>query len=108
LDSLNRLSHPDYEVIVLDNNTSDPALYEPVRRHCQKLGSKFRFYHYDGVEGAKAGALNISLGLVDKRTEVILVLDADYQVQPGILEAGLTHFVDSSVAFCPVFPGLPQ
>jgi cellulose synthase/poly-beta-1,6-N-acetylglucosamine synthase-like glycosyltransferase len=97
LDSLSRLTHPHYEVIVLDNNTPDPALYEPVRQHCKKLGPKFRFYHFDDVKGAKAGALNISLGLADPRTDAILVLDADYQAQPNILETGLSYFVDSTV-----------
>lgn len=98
LDSLANLNHPNYEVIVLDNNTPDPALYEPVRRHCQKLGSRFRFFHFDGVRGAKAGALNIALGLADPRAKAILVLDADYQAQPHILEEGLSYFVDSEVA----------
>lgn len=97
LDSLAQLTHPHYEVIVLDNNTPDPELYEPVRRHCQKLGRKFRFFHFDGVEGAKAGALNISLSLADPRTDAILVLDADYRAQPNILETGLSYFVDSTV-----------
>ncbi len=98
LDSLAALNHPHYEVIVLDNNTSDASLYEPVREHCRQLGSKFRFYHFDDVEGAKAGALNLALQLSDPRTEVVLVLDADYQALPHILETGLSHFVDSGVA----------
>lgn len=97
LDSLAALEQDHYEVIVLDNNTPDPALYEPVKEHCEKLGPKFRFYHFDGVEGAKAGALNISLELSDPRTEVVLVLDADYQALPNILKTGLSYFVDSSV-----------
>ena len=98
LDSLTSLEHENYEVIVLDNNTVDPALYEPVREHCEKLGPKFRFYHDDGVEGAKAGALNISLELSNPRTDVILILDADYQALPGILKKGLSYFADSSIA----------
>lgn len=99
LDSLVGLKHEKYEVIVLDNNTDDPDLYEPVKQHCQSLGSQFRFYHFDGVKGAKAGALNISLELSDPRTDTILILDADYQALPGILKTGLSYFVDSSVGF---------
>ncbi|MFA7478978.1 MAG: glycosyltransferase family 2 protein [Vulcanimicrobiota bacterium] len=98
LDSLTNLAHPNYEVIVLDNNTPDPEMYEPVKEHCRKLGPKFRFYHFDGVRGAKAGALNISLNLSDPRTDVILILDADYQALPDILNKGLSYFTDSSVA----------
>lgn len=98
LDSLAHLDHENYEVIVLDNNTPDPALYEPVRSHCRQLGSRFRFYHFDDVKGAKAGALNISLELSDPRTDAILILDADYQARPGILKKGLSYFTDSTVA----------
>jgi cellulose synthase/poly-beta-1,6-N-acetylglucosamine synthase-like glycosyltransferase len=97
LDSLADLEHENYEVIVLDNNTPDPALYEPVRSHCERLGARFRFYHFDNVKGAKAGALNISLDLADERTDVILILDADYQAKSGILKKGLSYFVDSTV-----------
>jgi len=97
LDSLVNLEHEHYEVIVLDNNTPDPELYEPVREYCEELGPKFRFYHYDDVKGAKAGALNISLEHADPRTDVILVLDADYQARPGILKKGLSRFTSSDI-----------
>lgn len=97
LESLVGLDGPDYEVIVLDNNTPDRALYEPVREHCQKLGAKFRFYHFDNVKGAKAGALNISLKLSSPKTTKLLILDADYHASRDILKKGLAHFVDSTV-----------
>ena len=48
----------DFEVIVLDNNTPDPAIWRPVEAHCRKLGPRFRFFHFDGVKGFKGGALN--------------------------------------------------
>lgn len=97
LDSLARLEYSNYEVIVLDNNTPDQELYEPVRRHCEALGGKFRFYHFDGVEGAKAGALNISLQHSDPRTEYLLILDADYHAEPQLVAQGLSYFVDSTI-----------
>ncbi len=97
LDSLARLNYDNYEVIVLDNNTPEAALYEPVREHCRTLGERFRFYHFDGVRGAKAGALNISLRLADPATEYILILDADYQAEPDILSSGLAYFSHSDV-----------
>ncbi|MEQ8898687.1 MAG: glycosyltransferase [Roseovarius sp.] len=76
---------PPYEVIVLDNNTSDPALWHPVEALCAKLGPAFRFFHEDGVEGAKAGALNIALSRTDPRTSHVIVVDADYIVEPNFL-----------------------
>ena len=56
LDALARLDYDNFEVIVLDNNTPDPETWKPVEAHCAALGPRFRFYHFDGVQGFKAGA----------------------------------------------------
>ena len=40
LDALARLDYPDYEVIVVDNNTKDEAVWRPVERHCAQLGAR--------------------------------------------------------------------
>ena len=61
LDALSRLRYDDFEVIVVDNNTEDPRLWQPVAEHCEFLGDRFRFFHVDMLEGAKAGALNYAL-----------------------------------------------
>ncbi|MBA4210986.1 MAG: cellulose synthase, partial [Parvibaculum sp.] len=45
LEALARLDYENYEVLVLDNNTTDPAVWEPVRDACAQLGPKFRFFH---------------------------------------------------------------
>lgn len=69
--------------MVIDNNTSDESLYLPVQDYCRRAG--VRFFHFDEVEGAKAGALNLLLPRRDPRTTHILVLDADYQAQRDLL-----------------------
>lgn len=56
LDALARLDYPDFEVMVIDNNTADERLWRPVQEHCARLG--FRFLRVEGITGAKAGALN--------------------------------------------------
>src|SRR6185312_766992 len=56
IDALARLDYDNYEVIVLDNNTADPATWRPVQAHCAQLGERFRFFHFDGIKGFKAGA----------------------------------------------------
>ena len=61
LESLARLDYPNFEVLVIDNNTADPALWRPVEAHCQALGERFRFLRVEGITGAKAGALNYAL-----------------------------------------------
>lgn len=85
IDALVALRYPSYEVIVLDNNTPDPKVWMPVERHCALLGPRFRFIHRQGVAGAKAGALDIALDLVDPRTTHVAVVDADYIVTPDFL-----------------------
>ena len=42
LDSLAALDYPDYEVLVIDNNTTDAQLWQPVADHCAALGPRFR------------------------------------------------------------------
>ena len=55
------LDYPDYEVLVVDNNTRDEAVWRPVEAHCAKLGARFRFFHVAPLDGFKAGALNFAL-----------------------------------------------
>lgn len=97
LNALARMDYSNFEVIVLDNNTRDPAVWEPVKRHCEVLGTRFRFYHFDNVQGFKAGALNIAMDLTDPRAEVIAVIDSDYQVARDWLRITTPHFADPLV-----------
>jgi cellulose synthase/poly-beta-1,6-N-acetylglucosamine synthase-like glycosyltransferase len=80
-----QIDSPAHEVIVLVNNTHDPALWQPVENWCHTTGHPFRFLRRDGVTGAKAGALNMALDAADPATTHIVVVDADYQVVPDFL-----------------------
>ncbi len=82
LDALAALEYPRFEVIVIDNNTRDPAVWQPVREHCERLGPRFRFFHQDPLAGFKAGALNFSLQHTAPEAEIVAVIDSDYQVHP--------------------------
>ncbi len=77
----------DYEIIVMDNNTSDPALWGPVKEFCSSYNSKVKFLHQSGVLGAKAGALNIALDHARPDASHIVTVDADYVVGPNFLSA---------------------
>ncbi|MEO5363899.1 MAG: glycosyltransferase [Magnetococcus sp. DMHC-8] len=90
LNALARLDYPYFEVVVVDNNTKNPAVWEPVRDHCLQLGERFRFFHEDPLPGFKAGALNFALQHTDARAEIVAVIDSDYLVDPGWLR-DLTH-----------------
>lgn len=97
LDSLARLDWPDFEVLVMDNNTSDEALWRPVEEHCRTLGPRFRFLHAEGLKGFKAGAMNHFRRFMDPRAEFIFVVDADYVVAPQALRRAVAYVTDAAV-----------
>jgi cellulose synthase/poly-beta-1,6-N-acetylglucosamine synthase-like glycosyltransferase len=98
LNGLAQLDYPRYEVLVIDNNTSDEAVWHPVKRHCEKLGKRFRFFHVDPLSGFKAGALNFALGHSSEDAEIIAVIDSDYVVSPCWLRHLAPQFSDPKVA----------
>ncbi len=110
IDSLLALDWPDFEILVVDNNTVDPALWRPVRRHVQQLrriareralagqpGPALRFFRLPSWPGFKAGALNFALDQTDPRAEWVAVVDADYLVRPDWLRALAGYFEDPAV-----------
>ena len=99
LDALALLDHPDFEVLVVDNNTSDPALWEPIAEHCARLGPRFRFFHLGRWPGFKAGALNFALQETAPEAEIIGVLDSDELVSPHWLRRMVPAFADPKVGF---------
>ncbi len=98
LQALAQLDYPDYEVIVIDNNTKDPAIWQPVEAVCQELGERFHFYHVDPLSGYKAGALNFALRHTDPQAQIVAVIDSDYIVDPGWLRELTPQFKNDQVA----------
>jgi cellulose synthase/poly-beta-1,6-N-acetylglucosamine synthase-like glycosyltransferase len=82
LDALAALDYPDFEVLLIDNNTRDESVWRPVEAHCAKLGARFRFHHVSPLDGFKAGALNFALRHTSPDATVVAVIDADYVVRP--------------------------
>ena len=99
LDALARLDYPDYEVLVIDNNTTDPSLWEPVAEHCARLGARFRFYHLGKWPGFKAGALNFALAETAPDAEIVATLDSDYIVESDWLRCMVPQFANPRVGF---------
>jgi cellulose synthase/poly-beta-1,6-N-acetylglucosamine synthase-like glycosyltransferase/exo-beta-1,3-glucanase (GH17 family) len=99
LESLAALDYPDFEVIVIDNNTKDPAVWRPVQDHCQGLGERFKFFHFDVMKGFKAGALNYVLTQTAPDAKVIGVIDSDYMVRPDWLKAVVPYFDDPKISY---------
>ncbi|WP_046270742.1 glycosyltransferase [Pseudomonas syringae] len=98
LDALQRLDYPDFEVLIIDNNTQDPEVWEPVEQYCQQLGPRFRFFHVNPLSGFKAGALNYLLDYTAKDAEVVATIDADYCVHRHWLKHMVPHFLNPEIA----------
>lgn len=97
LNALAALDYPNFEVLVIDNNTEDPAVWKPVEAHCRKLG--FKFFHLDNWPGYKSGALNYAFKQTDPSAEIIGVVDSDYIVRPEFLRDLVGYFKNPKMAF---------
>ena len=98
LDALANLDYPDFEVLIIDNNTKDPAVWEPVRDYCATLGPRFKFFHVAPLAGFKGGALNFLIPHTAPDAEVIAVIDSDYCVDRNWLKHMVPHFADPKIA----------
>ncbi|MBI1260726.1 MAG: glycosyltransferase [Rhizobiales bacterium] len=99
LTALSKLDYPNFEVLILDNNTVDSAVWQPVRDYCAQLGDRFRFYHLENWPGFKAGALNFGLEQTAEDADIIAVIDSDYQVSPDWLKVMVPYFEKTDVGF---------
>jgi cellulose synthase/poly-beta-1,6-N-acetylglucosamine synthase-like glycosyltransferase len=99
LEALASVDYPNLVVQVVDNNTSDPAVWGPLRDLCAELGPRFEFLHLEPWPGFKAGALNEATRRLPADVEILAIVDADYLVEPGFLATLVPHFAAPEVAF---------
>lgn len=118
LRSVLALDWPALELIIVDNNTHDPALWQPVAAIVASLaaslpgatlvrqgehievsnaGRRICFLHEPALAGFKAGALNRALAASDPAAGWIAVVDADYLVKPCWLRDIGGHLLTPSV-----------
>jgi cellulose synthase/poly-beta-1,6-N-acetylglucosamine synthase-like glycosyltransferase len=99
------IDYPNFEVIVIDNNTKDPAVWRPVEEYCRDR-PRVKFVHVAPWPGYKAGACNLALRrYTDPRAEIIGIVDADDIVQPYYLRETAPYFSDPSLGFVQTFEG---
>ncbi len=98
LEALAQLDYPNFEVLVIDNNTRDETMWRPVQACCKRLGDQFRFFHVAPLSGFKAGALNYALSRTAHDTDIIAVIDSDYCVKPDWLKRLVPHFGGAKTA----------
>jgi cellulose synthase/poly-beta-1,6-N-acetylglucosamine synthase-like glycosyltransferase len=97
--SVESIDYPNFEVLVIDNNTRDEAVWRPVEEYCRDRPN-VRFVHVDDLPGYKAGALNLLLREhTGPDVELIGVVDADYLVDPSYLSSVVGYFSDPELAF---------
>jgi cellulose synthase/poly-beta-1,6-N-acetylglucosamine synthase-like glycosyltransferase/exo-beta-1,3-glucanase (GH17 family) len=97
IESVAQLDYPDFECVVVINNTPDPAFWEPIERRCQELGERFKFVCVQNLEGFKAAALRVAMTKTAADAEIIGVIDADYLVDPRWLRDLVPGFADPDV-----------
>lgn len=95
--SLLDLDYPRYEVLIIDNNTSDPGLWKPLEAFAKRHPSVIRFHHVDRLQGYKAGALNYALKATSADAELIALVDSDYRVEKDWLSSVVPLFQGKGV-----------
>src|SRR3546814_8229590 len=99
LDPLAGLNHPNFEVLIIENNTKDEKIWRPVESYCATLRDRFRFFHAAPLKGYKAGALNFALNNTAPDVEIVGVIDADYLVEPDWLKSLVPYFDRPDIGF---------
>lgn len=93
LRSLLTLDYPSFEIIVVDDGSSDRTL-----ERAAQLEGKYGDITLRVVSkrnGGKASALNAGIALA--RTDFVLCMDGDSRLDPGTLRAAMRHFADPRV-----------
>jgi cellulose synthase/poly-beta-1,6-N-acetylglucosamine synthase-like glycosyltransferase/exo-beta-1,3-glucanase (GH17 family) len=97
IDSVARLEYPNFECLVIINNTPEPAFWQPIEKRCRELGPRFKFIRVENLKGFKAAALRLAMTEVAPDAEIIGVIDADYVVDPRWLSDLVPGFADPEV-----------
>jgi len=93
IDSLLKQTYEDFVLVIIDNNTDDKSLWEPVEAFCEG-NNKLIFTHVENLKGFKSGALNLALEITPEDCEIISVIDCDTIVDQDYL-SDLIPFFDN-------------
>ena len=93
IDALLQLDYPAYEIIVVDDGSTDDTA--SVARGWEGQHGNVEVRVLNKANGGKATALNT--GIAHARYIFILCMDADSSIEPQTLRVVMPHFIDPSV-----------
>lgn len=93
IESLLAMDYPAYEVVVVDDGSTDGTAEVAERWLGLRRGTEVRVFRKRN--GGKATALNAGIALA--RHPFLLCMDADSWMEPGTLRAAVRHFQDPHV-----------
>ena len=89
--------YPRFELIIVDNNTSNRELWQPVAKYCESI-QDVRFFHLPNWPFYKSGALNFARKVSDSNAEFIFVVDADYVLTKVALSVAVANAENQNIA----------
>ena len=97
LDAVARLDYPNFECVVIINNTPDPEFWQPIQDHCRRSASASCSSMPRRSRASRPApcASRWSAPLSD--AEIIGIIDADYVVTPDWLKDLVPVFADPRV-----------
>ena len=78
--SVEQIDYPNFELVVIDNNTEDEETWRPVEEYCRDR-DRVRFVHVSPLEGYKSGALNLVLREHSDPEAALLGRPADIRIR---------------------------
>ncbi|MEX2529888.1 MAG: glycosyltransferase [Gemmatimonadota bacterium] len=93
IESLMALDYPSYEVIIVDDGSTDATA--EVARRWEGVSDEVEVRVVTKRNGGKAAALNTGIALAQH--PFLLCMDADSWMEPGTLRAAIPHFEDQNV-----------